>query len=207
MIGILDYGAGNMHSVEKAIKKLGYPYVRIEDGTYTGEIEQLILPGVGHAEQAMKQLEERGLVSYIERKVEEGIPLLGICLGMQLLLETSEEGDAQGLGLLKGNVPYFADPDLKVPHMGWNDVQDVKGHFLLKDLPEQTDFYFVHSYYAAPKDRDDIIGLTDYGTPFASAIGNDYVMGVQFHPEKSGEAGMKLLDNFCRYAKKKVTTC
>lgn len=207
MIGILDYGAGNMHSVEKAIKKLGYPSIRIEDGTCTEEIDQLILPGVGHAEQAMIQLEERGLIPYIQRKVEEGTPLLGICLGMQLLLEKSDEGNTRGLGLLKGTVPYFDDTKLKVPHMGWNEVKDAKQHFLLKDLPEASDFYFVHSYFAAPTSSDDIIGLTDYGDEFASAIGNDYVMGVQFHPEKSGEAGLKLLDNFCRYAKKKVTSC
>ncbi|WP_342525664.1 imidazole glycerol phosphate synthase subunit HisH [Chryseomicrobium sp. FSL W7-1435] len=207
MIGILDYGAGNMHSVEKAIKKLGYPYIRIEDGTSTDSVDQLILPGVGHAKQAMLQLEERGLIPYIQRKVEEGIPLLGICLGMQLLLEKSDEGDVEGLGLLQGIVPYFDDSKLKVPHMGWNEVEDAKGHFLLKDLPQNTDFYFVHSYFAAPTNKEDIIGITEYGEGFSSAIGNDFVMGVQFHPEKSGEAGMKLLDNFCRYAKKKVPTC
>lgn len=207
MIGIIDYGAGNMHSVEKAIKRLGYDYIRIEDGTITDEIDQMILPGVGHAKQAMIQLEERGLITYMNRKVEQGIPLLGICLGMQLLLERSDEGNVLGLGFLKGSVPEFDSTLLKVPHMGWNEVKDAKQHFLLKDLPRETDFYFVHSYFAQPANDEDIIGSTDYGFSFASAIGNESVMGVQFHPEKSGPAGMQLLDNFCRYAKKKVTSC
>lgn len=206
MIGIIDYGAGNLHSVEKAIKRLGYPTVRIEDGTFTEQVDQLVLPGVGHAEQAMHQLEERGLISYMKRKTEEGIPLLGICLGMQLLLETSEEGNTACLGYLKGTVREFSVENQKVPHMGWNEVMDTQQHFLLRDLPIASDFYFVHSYYAEPADAQDVIGSTDYGHSFASAIGNTQIMGVQFHPEKSGAAGLQLLDNFCRYAKK-VNAC
>ncbi|MFC4354623.1 imidazole glycerol phosphate synthase subunit HisH [Chryseomicrobium palamuruense] len=206
MIGIIDYGAGNLHSVEKAIKRLGYPSVRIEDGTFTNVIDQLILPGVGHAEQAMRQLDERGLTTYMQRKTDEGIPLLGICLGMQLLLEKSEEGDTSCLGYLQGTVREFSVENQKVPHMGWNEVADSQQHFLLKDLPDTTDFYFVHSYHAEPKHQEHIIGLTNYGHEFASAIGNEQIMGVQFHPEKSGQAGLKLLDNFCRYAKK-VEAC
>lgn len=206
MIGIIDYGAGNLHSVEKAIKRLGYPTVRIEDGTFTEQIDQLILPGVGHAQQAMSQLEERGLISYMKRKVEEGIPLLGICLGMQLLLETSEEGNTPCLGYLKGTVKEFSVDQQKVPHMGWNEVKSAKSHFLLDGISDTTDFYFVHSYYARPTSHKDVIGVTNYGMDFASAIGNEQVMGVQFHPEKSGKAGLQLLDNFCRYAKK-VDAC
>lgn len=207
MIGILDYGAGNLHSVEKAINKLGYAYIRIEDGTCTEEIDQLILPGVGNAGQAMHQLEERGLISYLNRKVEQGIPLLGICLGMQLLLEYCEESQTKTLGFLQGTVPEFDAGEVKVPHMGWNEVKNEKGHFLLNGLNEETDFYFVHSFYAEPTSQQDIIGSTDYGKKFASAVGNEQIMGVQFHPEKSGPAGLTLLDNFCRYAKKKVTSC
>lgn len=206
MIGIIDYGAGNLHSVEKAIKRLGYPTVRIEDGTFTDAIDQLVLPGVGHAEVAMHQLEERGLISYMKRKTDEGIPLLGICLGMQLLLETSEEGNMPCLGYLKGTVREFSVENQKVPHMGWNEVMDTQQHFLLRDLPNASDFYFVHSYYAEPAYDQDVICATEYGQSFASAIGNTQIMGVQFHPEKSGAAGLKLLDNFCRYAKK-VESC
>lgn len=206
MIGIIDYGAGNLHSVEKAIKRLGYPTVRIEDGTFTDAIDQLVLPGVGHAEVAMHQLEERGLISYMKRKTDEGIPLLGICLGMQLLLETSEEGNTPCLGYLKGTVREFSVENQKVPHMGWNEVMDTQQHFLLRDLPNASDFYFVHSYYAEPAYDQDVICATEYGQSFASAIGNTQIMGVQFHPEKSGATGLKLLDNFCRYAKK-VESC
>ncbi|MFJ5769662.1 imidazole glycerol phosphate synthase subunit HisH [Psychrobacillus sp. NPDC093180] len=199
MIGIIDYGAGNLHSVLKAIDRLDYQTKLITNPEDHDEaITKLILPGVGNAKVAMNVLNESGLTSYMKEAVAKGIPLLGICLGMQLLLETSEEGDVECLGLIKGSVPLFKETVEKVPHMGWNQVQDVQNHFLFQHIPQQTDFYFVHSFYANPTEQKDVLGVTNYGLDFASVIGNEQVMGVQFHPEKSGKYGIQLLDNYCK---------
>lgn len=203
MIGIIDYGAGNLHSVLKAIKQLGYETKLITKASdHTDEITKLILPGVGNAKVAMDVLDRSGLSDYLKGRVSDGIPLLGICLGMQLLLEKSEEGNVDCLGFLKGSVPEFTDESEKIPHMGWNQVTDVQNHFLLEDIPDETDFYFVHSYFAMPENREDILGETNYGINFASVIGNSQVMGVQFHPEKSGKYGIQLLDNYCKQGDK-----
>ncbi|MER2077922.1 imidazole glycerol phosphate synthase subunit HisH [Psychrobacillus psychrotolerans] len=203
MIGIIDYGAGNLHSVLKAIKQLGYETKLITKASdHTDEITKLILPGVGNAKVAMDVLDRSGLSDYLKERVSDGIPLLGICLGMQLLLEKSEEGNVDCLGFLKGSVPEFTDESEKIPHMGWNQVTDVQNHFLFEDIPEETDFYFVHSYFAMPENREDILGETNYGINFASVIGNSQVMGVQFHPEKSGKYGIQLLDNYCKQGDK-----
>ena len=199
MIGIIDYGAGNLHSVVKAITRLGYQIKLItKPSEHDDEIEKLILPGVGNAKVAMDVLNDTGLSDYLRAEVNKGTPLLGICLGMQLLLETSEEGNVPCLGFLPGTVPLFGEEAEKVPHMGWNQVQDVQKHFLFQDIPDNADFYFVHSYYAQPSIEDHIIGVTNYGPDFACAIGNSQVMGVQFHPEKSGKHGIQLLDNYCK---------
>jgi len=203
MIGIIDYGAGNLHSVLKAIKQLGYEtklITRARD--HTDEITKLILPGVGNAKVAMDVLDRTGLSDYLQGRVTEGIPLLGICLGMQLLLEKSEEGNVDCLGFLKGSVPEFTEESEKIPHMGWNQVIDVQNHFLFENIPDETDFYFVHSYFANPENQEDILGETNYGINFASVIGNSQVMGVQFHPEKSGKYGIQLLDNYCKQGDK-----
>lgn len=203
MIGIIDYGAGNLHSVLKAIKQLGYETKLITTASdHTDEIAKLILPGVGNAKVAMDVLNGTGLSDYLKARVSEGIPLLGICLGMQLLLEMSEEGNVPCLGFLKGNVPVFTDESEKIPHMGWNQVKDVQKHFLFDEIPDETDFYFVHSYFAKPENQEEIIGETNYGINFASVIGNTQVMGVQFHPEKSGMYGIQLLDNYCKQGDK-----
>jgi len=203
MIGIIDYGAGNLHSVLKAIKQLGYETKLITKASdHTDEITKLILPGVGNAKVAMDVLDRSGLSDYLKERVSDGIPLLGICLGMQLLLEKSEEGNVDCLGFLKGSVPEFTDESEKIPHMGWNQVTDVQNHFLFEDIPDETDFYFVHSYFAMPENREDILGETNYGINFASVIGNSQVMGVQFHPEKSGKYGIQLLDNYCKQGDK-----
>ncbi|SFQ08502.1 glutamine amidotransferase [Psychrobacillus psychrotolerans] len=203
MIGIIDYGAGNLHSVLKAIKQLGYETKLITKASdHTDEITKLILPGVGNAKVAMDVLDRSGLSDYLKERVSDGIPLLGICLGMQLLLEKSEEGNVDCLGFLKGSVPEFTDESEKIPHMGWNQVTDVQNHFLFENIPEETDFYFVHSYFAMPENREDILGETNYGINFASVIGNSQVMGVQFHPEKSGKYGIQLLDNYCKQGDK-----
>lgn len=199
MIGIIDYGAGNLHSVLKAIKQLGYETKLITgDSDHTDEISKIILPGVGNAKVAMDVLNSTGLSDYLKVRVSKGVPLLGICLGMQLLLETSEEGNVPCLGLLKGAVPEFTDESEKIPHMGWNQVKDIQSHFLFENIPDETDFYFVHSYFAKPELQEEILGETNYGINFASVIGNSQVMGVQFHPEKSGNYGIQLLDNFCK---------
>lgn len=203
MIGIIDYGAGNLHSVLKAIKQLGYETKLITKASdHTDEITKLILPGVGNAKVAMDVLDRSGLSDYLKERVSDGIPLLGICLGMQLLLEKSEEGNVDCLGFLKGSVPEFTDESEKIPHMGWNQVTDVQNHFLFEDIPDETDFYFVHSYFAQPENQEDILGETNYGINFASVIGNSQVMGVQFHPEKSGKYGIQLLDNYCKQGDK-----
>ena len=199
MIGIIDYGAGNLHSVLKAIDRLGYQTKLITKPSDHDElITKLILPGVGNAKVAMNVLNKSGLSDYLRERVSEGIPLLGICLGMQLLLETSEEGSIACLEFLKGTVPAFKENVEKIPHMGWNQVNDVQQHFLFNDIPDHTDFYFVHSFYANPVEQHEVLGVTDYGFEFASVIGNEQVMGVQFHPEKSGQFGIQLLDNFCK---------
>lgn len=199
MIGIIDYGAGNLHSVLKAITRLGHNTRLIsKPEDHDVSITKLILPGVGNAKVAMNVLNESGLSCYIKTQVDSGTPILGICLGMQLLLDTSEEGNISGLGLIKGTAPEFKNITEKIPHMGWNQVKDVQSHFLFHDIPQYADFYFVHSYYANPSEAKDILGATSYGIEFASAIGNEQVMGVQFHPEKSGKYGIQLLDNFCK---------
>ncbi|TQR09057.1 imidazole glycerol phosphate synthase subunit HisH [Psychrobacillus soli] len=199
MIGIIDYGAGNLHSVLKAIDRLDYKTKLItKPSDHDDAITKLILPGVGNAKVAMDVLNETGLAIYIKEQVANGTPLLGICLGMQLLLETSEEGNVECLGLIKGTVPEFKEMVKKVPHMGWNQVMDVQNHFLFHQIPQNTDFYFVHSFFANPTDEKDILGITNYGFAFASVIGNEQVMGVQFHPEKSGKYGIQLLENYCK---------
>ena len=199
MIGIIDYGAGNLHSVLKAIDRLGYETKLItKSSDHDESVTKLILPGVGNAKVAMDVLNETGLSDYIKTEVSKGTPLLGICLGMQLLLETSEEGNVECLGLIKGSVPLFKEIVEKVPHMGWNQVKDVQNHFLFHQIPQNADFYFVHSFYANAKEEKDVLGVTNYGFDFASVIGNEQVMGVQFHPEKSGKHGIQLLENYCK---------
>ncbi|ALC85783.1 hypothetical protein AM499_08080 [Bacillus sp. FJAT-22090] len=199
MIGIIDYGAGNLHSVMKAIARLEYDTKLItKPSDHDESITKLILPGVGNAKVAMEILNESGLSDYLKSEVAKGTPLLGICLGMQLLLESSEEGNVPCLGLLKGTVPEFKVDAEKIPHMGWNQVKDVQQHFLFNNIPDNTDFYFVHSFFANPLEEKDVLGTTNYGIDFASVIGNEQVMGVQFHPEKSGKFGIQLLDNYCK---------
>lgn len=195
MIGILDYGMGNLYSVGKALERLSGNYRIITSAEEMGEIDRLILPGVGAFGDAMEALGERKLIPAIRRHVEEGKPLIGICLGMQLLFDESEEhGRHEGLHLLPGRVVRFQH-GLKIPHMGWNLLRG------LRDSPlfakgEEGYVYFVHSYYVIPERREDLIAVTDYGVEVAAIVGRDQVFGVQFHPEKSGELGMKILSRF-----------
>ncbi|ACX62457.1 MULTISPECIES: imidazole glycerol phosphate synthase subunit HisH [Bacillales] len=196
-IAIVDYGMGNLHSVSKAVERLGYqPLV-------TGEREELlaadgiILPGVGAFGDAMEQLREASLDSVMKEAAESGKPLLGICLGMQLLFSRSEEhGKYEGLDILPGSVVRFAGGDYKVPHMGWNSLQFRKREHPLFAGLEEGHVYFVHSYHVLPEVQSDLLAVTDYGQPVTAIVGRGSVYGMQFHPEKSGELGMSLLRNF-----------
>ena len=195
MIGIIDYGMGNLRSVLKAIEFLGGEGRVTARAEELDTCEKLILPGVGSFGAGMENLRRGGLDEYVRRRAAEGTPLLGICLGMQFLLEESEEeGLFQGLGLVKGRVVPFTEG--KIPHMGWNAVEDMRGP-LFDGIPSGTQFYFVHSYFADTAEEY-TLGKTEYYRTFASAVGKNNVFGVQFHPEKSGAAGLQLLRNYMR---------
>ncbi|MEX0790045.1 MAG: imidazole glycerol phosphate synthase subunit HisH [Actinomycetota bacterium] len=188
-VGVVDYRMGNLASVSKAIEHAGGT-VSVTD--QTNELEQsdlLILPGVGHFSHGMENLAELGLTDFLVDWAAVGRPLLGVCVGMQLLFEESDEGDAKGLGILKGRVEQF-DPSLKVPHMGWNTLAS-GGSKVFKEFDDRY-FYFVHSYYCVPADENVVSARTDYGVRFASAVHDGNVYGVQFHPEKSSDDGLAL---------------
>lgn len=195
MIAIIDYGMGNMHSVSKAVERLGFEAEVTSDPDRIAAAEGAILPGVGAFGDAMEHLKESGLQDVVVRYAASGKPLLGICLGMQLLFTRSEEhGSHEGLNLLPGEVVRFRG-DYKVPHMGWNKLQYVQDSPLFKDLAEGH-VYFVHSYHVKPERQSDLLAATDYYQPVTAIVERDNVYGMQFHPEKSGEVGMKLLGNF-----------
>lgn len=194
MIGILDYGAGNLRSVQKAIEYLGGKAVISSDSGELNGCERLILPGVGAFSAGMENLKNSGLFSYLQTRAKTS-PVLGICLGMQFLLtESYEGGKCAGLDFIRGKVLPFTEG--KIPHMGWNGVENVRSP-LFAGIPSGTQFYFVHSYYAQTSEEF-TTGTTEYHVPFASAVHTQNVYGVQFHPEKSGEAGLELLRNFMR---------
>lgn len=195
MIGIIDYGMGNLRSVLKALEFLGGQGAVCSDAASLDGCEKLILPGVGSFGAGMRNLRAAGLDEYVRRRAADGTPVLGICLGMQFLLEESEEeGLFQGLGLVKGRVVPFTEG--KIPHMGWNAVEEMRGP-LFDGIPSGTQFYFVHSYFADTTEEY-TLGKTEYYRTFASAVGKNNVFGVQFHPEKSGAAGLQLLRNYMR---------
>lgn len=194
MIGILDYGMGNLRSVQKAIEYLGGQAVISSDPGALDKCERLILPGVGSFAAGMDNLTRTGLADYVLRRVAD-TPVLGICLGMQFLLsESEEEGVHAGLGLIKGRAVCFTQG--KIPHMGWNSVESMRSP-LFAGIAEGTQFYFVHSYYADVA-GEDAIGKTEYYITFASAIAKGNAYGVQFHPEKSGAAGLQVLRNYMK---------
>ena len=196
MIAIIDYGMGNLRSVQKAFQKVGAEAVITDERETIESVRAVVLPGVGAFGDAMANLRSQGLVDTIERIVERGTPLLGICLGLQLFFEESEEmGSYQGLGLFPGRVRRF-DVGLKVPHIGWNQVHIRRPSPLLDGLTDGSYAYFVHSYYVEPAKDDSILTTTDYGLDFASIVGWDNVFGIQFHPEKSQDVGMRILSNF-----------
>jgi len=194
-IVVVDYGLGNLASVANALKKLEIPSEVSGDPDAVRGARALIVPGVGAAGRGMQNLQAKGLDSAVRDQAEKGVPVLGICLGMQLLLPFSEEGEAECLGLLPGKVRKF-QTKLKIPHIGWNQVSDRGGSLLLKGVPKDSYFYFVNSYYCDPADPAVAKGVTTYGTEFCSLLEKDNIYGVQFHPEKSGDAGLQLLRNF-----------
>ncbi|HEY4392293.1 MAG TPA: imidazole glycerol phosphate synthase subunit HisH [Paenibacillus sp.] len=197
-LAIVDYGMGNLHSVAKAIERLGYEAVVSGDAAVLLAADGILLPGVGAFGDAMEQLTASGLDGTLRQAVDSGKPLLGICLGMQLLFTASEEhGTNDGLGLLPGRAVRFSpESGLKVPHMGWNRLQFKQpDHPLLAGLDEGH-VYFVHSYHVLPEREQDLLAVTDYGQPVTAIVGRGNVFGMQFHPEKSGELGMALLRNF-----------
>jgi imidazole glycerol-phosphate synthase subunit HisH len=195
-IAILDYGMGNLRSVEKALEHVGVTALVTDDAGEVRAADGVILPGVGAFPRAMERIRRLGLDELVAERRDEGVPILGICLGLQLLFESSSElGGADGLGLLEGPVGELEADGLKVPHIGWEPVRWERESRLTDGIPSQTPFYFVHSF--APKPRtDDLLGSAEYGARFACAAERDNVFGVQFHPEKSSAAGLRLLSNF-----------
>lgn len=205
MIALIDYGISNLRSVQKAFEHLGTEVTLVDTPDRLAQAERLILPGVGAFPAGMKGLQARGLVEPIKQAVREGRPLIGICLGMQLLFDSSDEmGETEGLGLLPGEVTRIKVQDagsrppsvLKIPHMGWNQLERVSDHSLVHDLVSGSYAYFVHSYAVYPDQPDIVLATTDYGGPFASIVGHGNVCGLQFHPEKSQAVGLRLLRNF-----------
>lgn len=203
MIAIIDYGAGNLNSVCKALKKIGAEVMITSDPVDINTCSAMILPGVGSFGAAILKLKELGLDKAIKENVAKGKPLLGICLGMQLLFDRSyEDGNWEGLGLIGGEVIKFSDPRLKVPHMGWNQLILNKNDDIGLDIGQGEYAYFIHSYYALPKEEDDVIFYTEYGIHVPALVRKGPVIGMQFHPEKSAETGIKLLKNFIGIVKK-----
>ena len=198
-IGIIDYGVGNLRSVEKAFAANGCDAVVSADEGVLRTVERLVLPGVGAFAACMKALTERGFDRLVRERVAEGTPLLGVCVGMQMLFEESEEfGRTRGLGLLRGRVRRFSD-DLVVPQVGWNQIRQRQSHPLFEGIADEAFFYFVHSFYCEPADTSVVLGETDYGLAYASVVSDRNVSGVQFHPEKSQVTGLRLLANFAKF--------
>lgn len=201
MITIIDYKAGNLTSVQRALTHLGLPSVITPDADAVRKAERIIFPGVGHAGTAMAVLRERGLDQALKEAFARGIPILGICVGCQILLDHSEEADTRCLGLIPGKVKRFTldDQALKIPHMGWNPVAVAKPHPLLAGLQAGDSVYFVHSFYTEPARAEDVFATTEYGITFASAIGRANLFATQFHLEKSAQPGLGILERFSRW--------
>lgn len=200
MIAIIDYGMGNLRSVEKALEKVGSEVRVTSDSTLVQKAESLILPGVGAFKDCMKGLKDLGLIEAILEGVREGKPFLGICLGLQVLFtESEEDGLHLGLDLIKGRVRRLPSK-VKVPHMGWNQINKKKEAPILEGIPNNSNVYFVHSYYVDPEDKKVVLTETDYGVTFTSGVQKDNIQAFQFHPEKSGDLGLHILKNFLKIA-------
>jgi len=196
-VAIIDYGVGNLRSVEKAFAATGHDALVTSDEEELRQASRLVLPGVGAFAACMSALRDHGLVNLVREQVAVGKPLLGVCVGMQMLFEESEEfGTCEGLGFLEGRVRRFDDTKLVVPQVGWNQIRQRKAHSLFAGVEDDAFCYFVHSYYCEPASDDVIVGETDYGVQYASVVAKGNVCGVQFHPEKSQAVGLKMLANF-----------
>ncbi len=198
MIAILDYGAGNLRSVARAVEFAGERPVVTSDRSTIAAADGLVVPGQGSAVDAMRNLERLELVEPLKRYVASGRPFLGVCLGEQIIFESSDEGDQPCLGLLPGTCRRLPSDAGKVPHMGWNSVRFRRPHPLLEGVPDGAYFYFVHSYYVDPADPSVVLGETDYGVTFASIVASGNVFATQFHPEKSANDGLRIYANFVR---------
>jgi imidazole glycerol-phosphate synthase subunit HisH len=197
VIVIIDYQAGNLTSVVRSLKALGVEGTVTQDPAVVAQASRVIFPGVGAAGKAMATLRELGLDQALRQSFGRGIPILGICLGAQIILEHSEENDAACLGLLPGRTRALPGAEgLKIPHMGWNQVRFLRDHPVFKGLPPGAEYYFVHSYYPDPAQTAMVLGVTDHGRAFPSAIGWRNLVATQFHPEKSGRFGLQILKNF-----------
>lgn len=206
MIAILDYRAGNLTSVERALQFLGFPCRITSSREEILNADRIIFPGVGAAGKSMDNLKELGLDVLLHERLQAGAPVLGICVGLQVLFDYSEENDTPCLGILPGKVRLFPSDlqghegeRLKIPHMGWNEVAFSRNHPVFAGVNPESQFYFVHSYYPDPADPAHVAGKTEYGIPFASAVARNNLVAVQFHPEKSGPPGLQILRNFCAW--------
>ena len=209
MISIIDYEAGNLTSVQRALDFFDHESIITRDYSKIIEAERIIFPGVGAAGKAVDDLKNLNLDQALMESFYDGKPILGICLGTQIIMEWSHENNASCLGLIKGESRRFpenlADHEgrrLKVPHMGWNGVELRREHPLFEGMDTESEFYFVHSYFPAPTDSGNVLGETHYGTRFVSVLVSKNLVAVQFHPEKSGRSGLKILENFCRWSGK-----
>jgi imidazole glycerol-phosphate synthase subunit HisH len=205
MIAIIDYKAGNLTSVARALQSIGKDYLITDKIDQLETASHVIFPGVGAAGEAMDNLHQRKLDSWLKDWIKAGKPLMGICLGTQIILDYSEENDTPSVGLVSGSTKRFPDGmqsdgrSLKIPHMGWNSVQFQRQHPVFQDIPEGAEFYFVHSYYPAPSQESVVLGITDYGIEFCSVLAVKNLVAMQFHPEKSGRPGLQILRNFCAW--------
>ncbi len=198
-VKVVDYESGNLRSVSRALEMAGAQPILTSDPADLEAADAIVLPGVGSGSAAMQALQQRGLVETLKEAVVAGKPMLCICLGLQLLMDDTEEGSSPCLGIVSGTTRRLPD-GLKVPHMGWNSVAFRQDHPLLNGIPDGSHFYFVHSYYAEPVEEGVTAGITDYGLTFCSILTQGNVMATQFHPEKSGESGLRIYRNFVDYA-------
>ena len=205
MICIIDYEVGNIGSIKNMIKKIGYECIVSREHEIIKNADKLLLPGVGSFDFAMRKLEEFDLIDILNTEVLiKKKPILGICLGMQLMTKGSDEGEKKGLAWIDAYTNLFQVDKLKIPHMGWNLVNIAKKHFLSDDLFDENRFYFVHSYHVQCENKEDVLFSTEYGLKFVSGFAKDNIYGVQFHPEKSHKFGKKLFENFCSKGIKNV---
>ena len=196
MLTVIDYDAGNLRSVETALRHLGATFRISAEPEHLRTADRIILPGVGDARAAMERLNASGIAEALRTRVFEGVPMLGICLGTQIILDRSEESDATCLGVIHGETVRFDDrPGRKIPHMGWNTLSISTSHPLFHNVPTDAAFYFVHSFFPQPARADTVLAETDYHQHFASVLGQDNVVATKFHPEKSGEFGLRMLNN------------